>query len=211
MKAHLVISGLGLALLMFAPGPQAAERAKAQVNCTPTERDFVYDCMIVLTGRMSDQPLDGAKIVVGADMPTMPMAHNVRPVTAVATGTPGTYHARIELAMFGEWALKIEISGPTRDKIFHTMHFGARAGEDGGQGAGSPKTYQGIGVVMKVDRRKSRLTVDHEEIAGYMKAMVMSYSVTRPWLVRGLREGQKIRFTIDADKRAIVDLAPLRE
>ena len=78
--------------------------------------------------------MEDAKIVVGADMPSMPMAHNVRPVTATATGEPGVYRARIELEMYGEWALSLEVSGPTRDKLIHKMHFGAAEGEPAAEG-----------------------------------------------------------------------------
>ena len=102
----------------------AAERAKARVECAPTATRLVYDCEIVLMGRKSGAPLTGAKLVVGADMPSMPLAHNVRPVTAAPGGEPGMYEARLELEMHGEWALRLDVSGPVRDRLIHKMHFG---------------------------------------------------------------------------------------
>jgi Cu/Ag efflux protein CusF len=50
--------------------------------------------------------------------------------------------------------------------------------------------------------------VDHEEIPGFMAPMVMNYLVTPPTLLQGLRAGERIRFTIDEDQRAIVDITP---
>ena len=49
---------------------------------------------------------------VGADMPSMPMAHNVRPVQATAGPEAGTYRARLTLEMHGDWALRIDVTGP---------------------------------------------------------------------------------------------------
>jgi len=69
--------------------------------------------------------------------------------------------------------------------------------------------HEGRGVVVSVDLRKSRLVLDHEEIPGFMAAMVMNYLVNPPSLLQGLHPGEKIRFTIDEDQRAIVRVAPL--
>jgi hypothetical protein len=107
-------------------GPSAAsaqERMGAEVSCTQIGRTMEYDCVLVLKGRNSGQPIQGAAIVVGADMPSMPMAHNVRPVKAEPTGKPGEYRFRITLDMHGEWALKIRLSKPRRDLIVHNMMF----------------------------------------------------------------------------------------
>ncbi len=60
------------------------------------------------------------------------------------------------------------------------------------------------------DPRKNRLVFSHGEIKGFMAAMVeMSFLVTSATLLKGIEPGDKVRFTIDADKRAIVDVVPL--
>ena len=205
---HLATCVLAAAAVSLTGQTLAGERAKADVQCQATATKLVYDCTIMLTGRKSNQPIDGANIVVGADMPTMAMAHNVKPVTAVTAGKPGMYRVRIELAMYGEWALKIDVSGPTRDRIIHKTHFGEGQSEDASQGP-APQIFESVGVVMKVDTAKSRVTLDHEEIKGFMAAMVMSYLVTRRELLKGLEAGNKVRFTVDADKRAIVNIIRL--
>jgi Cu/Ag efflux protein CusF len=48
-----------------------------------------------------------------------------------------------------------------------------------------------------------------EEIEDFMAALVMSYQVTPPALLAGLGEGDRIRFAIDPDKRAIVEIEKL--
>ena len=115
---------------LWTGGAAAADRAKATVACAPTAERLVYDCKIRLMGRKSGAPLAGAKLVVGADMPSMPLAHNVRPVTAAPGAEPGMYEAQIELEMHGEWALRLDVSGPLRDRLIHKLHFGgAKGGE----------------------------------------------------------------------------------
>jgi hypothetical protein len=57
-------------------------------------------------------------------MPSMPMAHNVKPVKAAPGAAPGEYTARIKLEMFGEWALKLDVRKPVRDQI--VKRFAAR-------------------------------------------------------------------------------------
>ncbi len=73
------------------------------------------------------------------------------------------------------------------------------------------RLHEGVGVVVAVEARAGRLVVDHEEIKGFMAPMVMSYMVTPATLLRGLAKGDKVRFTIDADKRVIVGIAPVGE
>jgi Cu/Ag efflux protein CusF len=68
--------------------------------------------------------------------------------------------------------------------------------------------YQGTGVVVAANIRESRLIVDHEEIKNFMAPMVMSYAVAPASVLKGLKPGAKISFTIDANKRAIVDIRP---
>jgi hypothetical protein len=105
--------------------PAQAQRIEASMHCMPTGTDFVYDCMIKLT--RGGAPLPGAQITVGADMPSMPMAHSVKPVNAKAGGTAGEYHARLRLEMHGEWAVKLRLSSPVRDQLIVHYHFDDRS------------------------------------------------------------------------------------
>ena len=148
---------LGAALSVLPALAVAGERVKADIDCAATDKALVYDCMIMLQGKNSGQPIDGAEIVVSPSMPSMPMAHNVRPVTAMPMGGPGSYHARIELQMYGQWALTLDVSGPTRDRVVETLQFGdvkADAGDHGkmkmdGEGGGEMKMEGDHGGEMK--------------------------------------------------------------
>jgi len=112
-----------LVLIVSIPG-NAAERATANVVCEKTDTPLVYDCQIMLVGKTSGIPIEGAEFEVSADMPSMPMAHNVKPATAVPDKKPGVYRVRIELAMHGEWVLKLDLKKPQRDRLISKLHFG---------------------------------------------------------------------------------------
>lgn len=64
--------------------------------------------------------------------------------------------------------------------------------------------FHGVGVVKAIDTATGALTLDHEEIKGFMPAMVMMYRVKPRKLSAGLRVGDKIGFDIDAKPYTIV-------
>ncbi|MCY4383793.1 MAG: FixH family protein [Nitrospinae bacterium] len=137
-----VVGGLGLWPMQTAAG----ERKAAEVECKPAEQKLVYDCMITLKGKKSGMPVAGAEFTVGADMPSMPGAHNVRPTPAEPHGTPGTYRARVHLEMTGEWVLKLDFTKPARDRLIKKLHFGVMKGRDGRK---SGMSHHGKGKEMK--------------------------------------------------------------
>ena len=106
----------------------ASERAKADVVCRETAQPLTYSCTIRLSRRRDAAPVTGARIVIKADMPSMPMAHNVPPVTALESGSPGSYQATLVLDMQGSWALRLQISGPLRDIIVASVDTGHSPG-----------------------------------------------------------------------------------
>jgi len=108
-------------ILALASLPAAAQRAQAELECRFTGTDFVYDCLIRL--KRAGEPLPGASIMVGADMPSMPMAHNIRPVKAKPGKNPGEYLARLDLEMTGEWAVKLRLGGPVKDQLILLYDF----------------------------------------------------------------------------------------
>jgi hypothetical protein len=122
-----VIKGI-CALLAAAAvcAPQTAfaqARAKAEVACRPTSTALQYDCTITLTNARTSEPLSGVTLTVGADMPSMPMMHNVRPVKATPGEKSGTYQASLLLEMHGDWALQLNLSGPLRDRVVTNLRF----------------------------------------------------------------------------------------
>ena len=118
-----LVTNAAAALALLAVPAAAQERMDADVSCTRVGQTMQYDCLLMLKGKLTGHPIQGAGIVVGADMPSMPMAHNIKPVKAEATGKPGEYRFRIALDMHGEWALKIRLAKPRQDLIVHKMMF----------------------------------------------------------------------------------------
>jgi YtkA-like len=125
MRRAMVLSAM--AVLLAAGEGAAQTRAAAEVSCRPAAAKLQYDCTIKLIDRRSKAPLAGAAVSVGADMPSMPMAHNVRPAKAMPTAEPGAYQVRIALEMHGDWALRIDVAGPLRDRLIVPLRFDDKA------------------------------------------------------------------------------------
>ena len=117
-------------LLVLVPAFALAggERPMVKVECAPTDEKLVFHCTFDVMGRKSHQPIEGAAFKVNADMPTMPLAHNVRPMRPEpVAGKAGTYEGKIELEMLGEWALKLTFDAPVRDIVIEKLTFGDEA------------------------------------------------------------------------------------
>ena len=126
-----------LLLLACAASTSAlAQRPQAELSCRFTGTDFVYDCVIRLM--RAGRPLDGVQILFGADMPSMPMAHNVAPVKAKPGAKPGEYQARLDLEMTGEWAVKLRLSGPVRDQLVLHYEFDEKGARPAPKRSGTP-------------------------------------------------------------------------
>jgi hypothetical protein len=129
MPIHRLLLTGALLAASIAPAA-AADRAMAALDCKPAPSpEFAYDCTLDLANARTGASLDGATIVLGADMPSMPMVHNVPPFTFEPAGKPGRYAARIQLDMYGPWAIKLRISGPLRDELVAVYQFGAEGSE----------------------------------------------------------------------------------
>jgi hypothetical protein len=121
---------------LISPGA-FAQKTAAALDCKYTGKDFVYDCMIKID--RGGEPLSGAQVTVGADMPSMPMAHQVKPVRAKPAGAPGEYRARLELEMSGEWAVKLRLAGPVRDQLILHYEFDERGARPVKRSGRSPR------------------------------------------------------------------------
>ena len=78
------------------------------------------------------------------------------------------------------------------------------------EGQPSTQTEQKIvvadGKVIATVPNASQIVVEHGEIRGFMEAMTMGYTVDPPSLLEGLKFGDKVRFTIDVAKKAIIKI-----
>lgn len=109
---------LGVIATGCAPSPSAT--VAAEVTCAPEGSALRQRCRVRLTDRRSGRPIEGARVTLHADMPSMPLAHSVRPVTAAPAG-PGTYQGTLELEMAGRWVVAARIAGPVSDQVTHAL------------------------------------------------------------------------------------------
>ena len=125
IRARLAASLLALVPAIALP---ASERPMVNVECKPTDEKLIFECTFDVMGKKSHQPIEGAAFKVNADMPTMPLAHNVRPIRPdPVDGTPGRYEGRLELEMLGEWVIKMTFDKPVRDIVIEKVTFGNEA------------------------------------------------------------------------------------
>jgi len=75
--------------------------------------------------------------------------------------------------------------------------------------ANAPKTATGEGSVVAVVPATGQLVVQHGEIKRFMDAMTMGYPTEPSSLLEGLKPGDKVRFSIDTEKKVIVKIEKL--
>lgn len=85
----------------------------------------------------------------------------------------------------------------------HKAH--AETAETGGQ-----KTVVGEGKVIATVPSANQVVLEHGEITGFMEAMTMGYQVDPPSLLDGLKQGDKVRFTIDIPKKTIMKIEKMQ-
>jgi Cu/Ag efflux protein CusF len=75
---------------------------------------------------------------------------------------------------------------------------------------GVAKSVTGQGTIIALVHETQQIVIDHEEIKNFMDAMTMGYKVNSPSLLKGLKPGDKVRFTIDTEKHAITKIEKLK-
>ena len=113
-RAIFLIFLLGFTSVFAAP-------IKTETNCEKTDVRLRYNCLVVM--KKGKDLIDNAEVMVGADMPSMPMAHNVKPVRVDKSIKEGEYKFVIQLEMQGEWKFIYNFIKPERDKIFEKLDF----------------------------------------------------------------------------------------
>tara|TARA_B100000941_G_scaffold140025_1_gene99159 strand:- start:634 stop:1002 length:369 start_codon:yes stop_codon:yes gene_type:complete len=95
---------------------------KSQTECTATAKKFEYNCNVLFLHKK--KTMSGYSGIVGATMPSMAMAHNVKPVKFTEKeGMAGHYEFIIQLEMLGEWMFQYDISQPKRDRVMEKLIF----------------------------------------------------------------------------------------
>lgn len=118
MRARLLPLALVLAPGCSAPTPPPLD---SRLSCVPDTHVLRQLCTVTLTDRQTGRPVEGATVTLHADMPSMPLTHSLRPVSASPGSRPGTYRGRLELEMTGRWVVAVRIAGPVSDQVSHTL------------------------------------------------------------------------------------------
>jgi len=71
---------------------------------------------------------------------------------------------------------------------------------------GAPKTVSAQGKVIALIPELGEIVLTHGEIKGFMGAMTMGYKVSSPSLLKTLKPGNTVQFTIDTEKRVITKM-----
>ena len=73
------------------------------------------------------------------------------------------------------------------------------------------QTVIGEGKVVATIPSANQIVVEHGPIKGFMDAMTMGYRVDPPTLLEGLKSGDRVRFTMNVSKKAIINIEKLKE
>ena len=138
--------------------------------------------IVLLSGCASYQP------------PPLPRAHPAHPEAPAAREAPVSYTLAYTpadaVSIRGAAALKPAPGGDRAPGVAAT-------------------TVVGEGEVIATTPASGQIVVDHSEIKGFMEAMTMGYRIEPPSLLITVKPGDRIRFTIDVDRRAIVQIEKL--
>lgn len=70
----------------------------------------------------------------------------------------------------------------------------------------APKTVSAQGQVIALVPENAEIVLTHGEIKGFMDAMTMGYKVNSSTLLKALKPGDTVQFTIDTDRRVITGI-----
>ena len=71
---------------------------------------------------------------------------------------------------------------------------------------GAPKSVNAQGQVVALVPENGEVVLTHGEIKGFMDAMTMGYKVSSPSMLKTVKPGDNVQFTIDTEKRVITKI-----
>jgi Cu/Ag efflux protein CusF len=72
---------------------------------------------------------------------------------------------------------------------------------------GAPKTVSAQGQVIALVPETGEIVLSHGEIKGFMDAMTMGYKVSSPSVLKTVKPGDTVQFTIDTERSVITKIA----
>jgi hypothetical protein len=107
--------------VLGACAPPAPPALEARVLCAAEGHPLRQACTVTLAERGTGRPVEGARLTLSADMPSMPLQHRVKPAPAAPAAAPGTYRATLELEMPGRWVVAVRVTAPVSDQFTHAL------------------------------------------------------------------------------------------
>lgn len=111
---------LSILCLVFCGQVHAADRPVVDINCQSHGMGPLLNCSVLIKQK-DGAAISNAQVMLSALMPSMPMAHTIKPVKAQPGTSLGRYEATLTLEMLGVWSVDVDISGPVRDKVSKNM------------------------------------------------------------------------------------------
>jgi Cu/Ag efflux protein CusF len=72
------------------------------------------------------------------------------------------------------------------------------------------KTVRAEGKVIAVVPKNNEIVLSHDEIQGFMDAMTMGYKVSSSALMKTVKPGDTVQFTIDTEKQLITEISKVQ-
>ena len=112
-----------ISLILFVPKISFSQGVQTLTECIPTQTHMQFSCKVMITD--GTVPVIDREIVVSAMMPSMPMAHNVKPAKLDMTDNiEGQYEFIIELEMLGEWMFSYDLQTPKKLRLMEKIILG---------------------------------------------------------------------------------------
>ena len=112
---------MAVAALVSGCSPPPPQAVSVTLQCAAESHALRQRCAVHVTDRRTGRGVAGATVTLLADMPSMPLVHSLRPVTAVPDSPPGTYRGTLTLEMAGRWVVAVRIAGPVDDQSTHVI------------------------------------------------------------------------------------------
>jgi hypothetical protein len=132
MMTKWVLALVAAVALIVAPqGAISGERVKVEFEKVKTDAPsgLEYDYTFMVKNHHSGDAIEDADFMISTDMPAMPGAHHMPHVKAEPGHHPGSYKARLDFDMAGEWTLTLKFSQPHKDQVVISDMVGEQAGE----------------------------------------------------------------------------------
>ena len=116
-KSRYRLNLLPFGVLLISPAiALGASMPQVTVDCHAHGEGPLLTCDVTVKDA-NRRAISDADITLKAHMPSMPMAHSVKPIKAAAVDQHGLYRATLQLQMPGIWAVEVDVRGPVRERV----------------------------------------------------------------------------------------------